>query len=516
MPEVTLLNTVAPRKGGDVIREGLEEHRSHDLVIGVVAQVGSGPSKVATQIHEQLRAKNYTSHWLQLSRVMSKAAVRQGMAQASILALEGVDRAETLQNVGDDLRREYGASIVASLGIAELARLREEKGGRPEGRGTVAIFDSLKHPAEVEMLRSVYGNAFYLVGVVCGAEHRTERLTLKFNGSPAESIRRLAANDDLGAGEHGQQVRKTLHLSDYFVNNEGKIGDLANIVRRLTEVLTGDDCFGPTRDEEGMYAAFGASLRSACLSRQVGAAIMGGDGKLLSTGRNDVPVAGGGLYGADIRDDHRCFQREDGGHIGFCSNDFQKKLLVMEVQRQLSNAGLLVHGADLAGVEAALMRTRVRDLIEFSRAVHAEMDAITSIARVGGGSTRDATLYSTTYPCHNCARHIVASGVSEVVYIEPYAKSLATTLHDDSIVETTAPGKVKGKVCFRLFTGVAPRRYSRLFEMREPRKDAQGRLIKVRPGTAQHCDSVLTKGFEDLERRVAESVKDLMSGNGDE
>ena len=43
------------------------------------------------------------------------------------------------------------------------------------------------------------------------------------------------------------------------------------------------------------------------------------------------------------------------------------------------------------------------------------------------------TLYTTTFPCHNCTRHIVASGIAKVYYIEPYAKSLALELHNDAI-----------------------------------------------------------------------------------
>lgn len=33
------------------------------------------------------------------------------------------------------------------------------------------------------------------------------------------------------------------------------------------------------------------------------------------------------------------------------------------------------------------------------------------------------TLYATMYPCHNCARHIVAAGIRKVIYIERYGES---------------------------------------------------------------------------------------------
>ena len=68
------------------------------------------------------------------------------------------------------------------------------------------------------------------------------------------------------------------------------------------------------------------------------------------------------------------------------------------------------------------------DLIEFSRTVHAEMAAIVDAAR-RGVSVQDCNLYTTTFPCHECAKHIVAAGIRRVVYIEPYPKSQALSLH---------------------------------------------------------------------------------------
>jgi hypothetical protein len=38
------------------------------------------------------------------------------------------------------------------------------------------VIDSLRHPAEVHLLRRVYQEAFALVGVVCDPENRERRL----------------------------------------------------------------------------------------------------------------------------------------------------------------------------------------------------------------------------------------------------------------------------------------------------------------------------------------------------
>lgn len=79
------------------------------------------------------------------------------------------------------------------------------------------------------------------------------------------------------------------------------------------------------------------------------------------------------------------------------------------------------------------------------------------------------------FPCHHCARHIVAAGIARVVYVEPYPKSLATDLHRDAI-DMEPEGVAADKVGFEPFVGVAPRQYSRVFSML-PRKDKQGNVV---------------------------------------
>ena len=90
------------------------------------------------------------------------------------------------------------------------------------------------------------------------------------------------------------------------------------------------------------------------------------------------------------------------------------------------------------------------------------MEALFACARAGI-SPRGGTLYTTTFPCHNCTKHIVASGIKRVVYVEPYPKSLAGELHSDSIAFES---EGVGKVTYQAFVGVGPRRYFDLFSMK--------------------------------------------------
>jgi cytidine deaminase len=105
----------------------------------------------------------------------------------------------------------------------------------------------------------------------------------------------------------------------------------------------------------------------------------------------------------------------------------------------------------------------IKDLTEYGRVVHAEMDALTSCAR-NHLSTLGATLYCTTFPCHNCAKHIIAAGISRVVYIEPYEKSKALEFHDDAVLFDQK--QIEEKVIFEPFFGIGPRLYFDLFSMK--------------------------------------------------
>jgi deoxycytidylate deaminase len=54
-----------------------------------------------------------------------------------------------------------------------------------------------------------------------------------------------------------------------------------------------------------MYIAKSASLRSAALTRQVGAAVFRDTGEIISMGCNEVPKAGGGTYWSEDPNDRR-------------------------------------------------------------------------------------------------------------------------------------------------------------------------------------------------------------------
>ncbi|MEJ0044728.1 MAG: hypothetical protein WDN04_00040 [Rhodospirillales bacterium] len=207
-----------------------------------------------------------------------------------------------------------------------------------EARPAAYIVHQLKRPDEVTLLRSVYGEQFILISVHASLEERKHQIhgslkrTLPPKVPESEIQHKLNAlievDEDEGIGSSGQQLREVFQLGDVFISGASK-PLLDATMKRFVDALFGDCAASPNKDEFGMYAAKGASLRSCDLSRQVGAAILSPDGDLLSHGCNEVPKAfGGNILGdgesTDYRDISLGFdpnQRETrGGATGFVSN----------------------------------------------------------------------------------------------------------------------------------------------------------------------------------------------------
>ena len=110
----------------------------------------------------------------------------------------------------------------------------------------------------------------------------------------------------------------------------------------------------------------------------------------------------------------------------------------------------------------------------------------------------------TAFPCHSCARHIVASGIGEVFYIEPYKKSLAMKLHEDSMTESESDAS---KVRVLPYEGVAPSRYLSFFRMQpDTRKHKDGKAIRAIAWSAQPKNEKTLEAMPVLEQVVVQSL----------
>ncbi len=523
LPQSKPTPTIKPKKK-DALLEKFDNRQSDEIIVGLAGPIGCGIGSIAQGLKDRLFERGYTDvvH-IKLSKFLEEA-INNNLVEEVNFPTNSLrfTRYRRLQEAGKSLRQKLAnPAVLAEYAAREIAldrhRRQREAGdippdGQPLKPTRVAyLIDQVKRPEEVRLLRAIYRNLFYLLGVTRINDRRKDELE-------AETIRpeeahQLIEIDRLETGDGGQQLDKTLHLADYFVRNDATtVDEKRNKLNRFLDLVHGDKSISPTDAEHGMYSAYAAGLRSACLSRQVGASISSATGEILATGCNDVPKPSGGLYSASHSGhDMRCVHM-DGQQ---CFNDLHKRKLQNAIG-DLVDAALkeATHGkvsfSDEQRTKLLLEiyeQTRLKDLIEFSRSVHAEMDAIVSLARIGGVGLQGATLYTTTYPCHNCARHIVASGIMKVFYIEPYEKSLARDLHKDAIafeVEETKDQQPR-RVEFLHYEGVAPRQFHHVFRA-VSRKDAQGKYIPIKPREAEKVLPEYIDNYQAFEAKAAEHL----------
>lgn len=484
----------APAAANDTqIAEDISDRLSQELVIAMVGPIGSGVSTAAQMLKDILEGQyNYkVSPLLRPSDVIRERAPALGIALPDKQDIANYVHA--MQTAGNTLRQRYGGNYLVEKVVERIRQFREADGGYAVNGEQVTelpgrrayIIDSLKNPEELALLKSIYRDTLCVIGVFAPDVIRKQRL--RDAHFAQEAVDAIITRDAGEVVTFGQATRKLFTQADFFVCNDKLKGELEAGLRRFVELVFDVAIHTPTRAESAMYEADAAAANSACLSRQVGASIISATGELISVGWNDVPKFGGGLYVEDdrsrhdpevgglINKDHRCYNWRGGK----CHNETRRNKLIGDVAAAAGTAGGIA-AERMGEATGAIAETAIRDLIEFSRSIHAEMEAILAVAREGKHSLVGATLFTTTYPCHNCARHIVAAGITKVIYIEPYLKSLATDLHEDVVSEV--PG-VKDKVFFRQFDGVSPANYLRLFRMKNPRK-SEGFLMRPERATA--------------------------------
>lgn len=466
-----------------------------ELVFGLVYPLGTEVGPVLDVLQDYLQHFGYEPKLVRISEYLKNLNLR--------LPSEPATEAERLISLGNlSCRQAQRKDFLALAAVSKIAESRHEYNDDAKPvYGRAHIVRSLKRPDEIFRLRQIYRPGLYIIGVFANEEERIEYLTKRkgYSRSTAESLMKL--DESQAEDEYGQRNRKTFHLADVFV--ETRNAHFKDQLERFLDLLFGNPFITPRRDEHGMFLAAAASMRSSQFGRQVGASILNRFGDVLSVGCNDVPRAGGGLYWPEDDDDCRDHKRDPNpdGTVWDSNDQLQAEIsgnILQKIKPHLATDTTLLDSDTL------FADTKLEDITEFGRAVHAEMDALLSCMRSGTSPT-NCTLYTTTFPCHNCARHIIASGIRRVVYVEPYPKSRASELHDDALTfnDTT---KIEGnpKIPFVPFVGIAPRRYIDVFSLelstgtrQERKKDGRmkpwSRTVQAVPRVSMLASSYLER-----------------------
>ena len=462
--------------------ESLSRIKQPELFIGIAGPIGVDMDAIGEGLNDALIGVGYKPIPVRLTEEMT--LVPTGLP---ILTDNFYAEATSKMAYGNEIRTvTQDAAALARLAIHAIRTCREDVTGDGDlaADGVAYVIRQLKRPEEVAFLRRLYGRQFLLISAYGPREQRRvliqERLrqTLATTTKPGQLAALAEELIETDASEQnkpfGQQLRDTFHHGDVFIDGLNRPA-MDEKLSRFIQAMFGRVDIGPSRDEFGMYSAASAALRSTDLSRQVGAAIFTDDGELIAQGCNEVPKAFGGAYWDSEQPDFRDVR------LGHDPNALEIREVLRDLFQRLRDGGMLSGAALDLGAPSAMVRTltgksgllsdaAILDLTEYGRVVHAEMHAICEAARLGR-SVKGGILYSTTFPCHNCTKHILAAGIRRVVYIEPYPKSLAKLLHANEIeVEGDSPSRVE----FKPFLGISPARYRDIFQ-KGRRKDADGR-----------------------------------------
>ncbi len=432
-------------------------YHNTEIVVGLVGAVGTQQKRIVEAISDRLKAFDYHTKEIHVSQDVIGTLCDDIPTEFP----SEFERVTAYIDRGNHARQSSGDNSILALGVcSEIFREREfdeHRNSKPVQR-IAYIVNSLKHPEEVRRLRRVYSDGFYLIGVYADKETRREYLIREKGMAPNKADELIRRDEDEVEG-HGQHERDTFHLADFFVHLGGNEAAWKHSLWRILDLIFGNPYITPSFDEYAMFMAFASALRSADLSRQIGA-VIARDNEIIATGANDCPKPGGGLYWPVYDSQKAEYVDEEKGRDfkrGEDSNKREQQKMVEEILQRLGP------DIDKPSVESALLKSRIGDLTEYGRVVHAEMEALLFCAR-NAVDARRATLYTTTFPCHNCAKHIIASGIARVVYVEPYPKSKALEFHDDAI--TQAEASSCDLVRFEPFVGIGPRKFFDLFSMR--------------------------------------------------
>ena len=175
-------------------------------VIGLVGPIASGKGTVI----DFLKEKGFKAY--SLSDVLKEEVTARGLEVTRV----------NCNMVSNDLRGTLGADILAARTSQIIDREGYEK----------VVIDAIRNPSEIEFFRNKFGAK--IIGVVADQKRRyemfRERGTYTDEIQNFEQFKELDDREFAQAGEHKQQIKACLELSDAIIENEGSVSDLTQKV----------------------------------------------------------------------------------------------------------------------------------------------------------------------------------------------------------------------------------------------------------------------------------------------
>ena len=138
----------------------LRNHKSElpgaELVIGLVGEVGANLPLIAKDLSIALAKYEYGVKEIRVSGLIEKIVEVPPEKSG-----DEFNRIDIMMTAGDEARKSTEEdSILALVAVSHIYAARNEGRTRPR---EAFIINSLKHPEEVNALRRIYGNGFFLI-----------------------------------------------------------------------------------------------------------------------------------------------------------------------------------------------------------------------------------------------------------------------------------------------------------------------------------------------------------------
>lgn len=411
--------------------------------------------------------------------------------------IESEELGNVLQDLGDNIRKHSNPFEDEGVINSDCVSLLAEQANKVikffrnrtarDKRKHHFVIECFRNPYEVEYFRYRYYE-FYLISIFAEEKERQVR------GSFSKERDYRDRGEGIKLHEiYKQNVSRCVYLSDIAINNDSSEKKFYEKLLRYYALILSPGCITPTYYEVFMNQAYSLSLRSSCISRQVGAVIIGKNGYVVGAGWND---AGEGQIGCGYRQvidiknlsneviptnpiTEESFRRfltiTKDNNESFCFKDEYSRYVL----RKKFKSFMKKHKKEFDKLGIDEEKQKIIDWLsedikvkrlEYCRALHAEENALLQSAKIGGVGVADGKIFTTSFPCELCAKKIYQSGIKEIIYTEPYPESISQDVFLKDGIR---------KIKLVQFEGVKSHSYFKLYKASMDKKEMQ-ELVRIR------------------------------------
>lgn len=181
------------------------------MIIGITGTIGAGKGTVVDYLVSQKGFSHFSSR-----AFFTKELERRGLP---------VNR-DTMTPLANELRAAHGPAYVAE----ELLKMAEAKGGN-------AIVESIRHPAEAELIRN-YGGI--IIAVDADRPIRYERISARKSALDHVSYEEFVQQEErelISTDPHSQNILAVIEEADYHILNNGTVEELTVELDELCKKL---------------------------------------------------------------------------------------------------------------------------------------------------------------------------------------------------------------------------------------------------------------------------------------